>query len=136
MAAAGVSYTGVVRRIESMLSRSARLLRRCWCARGRWFSAAELQTSHRPPLPETVKRTATLPQSTFRLRYMIWNCGGLHAARFQELKQWLRTQPPDTAIMWLCCRRLGGLKTSSTLLKAGMLCTVHRVLRGGARLGS
>ena len=65
--------------------------------RGRWFSAAELQTSHKPPQPETVKRTAALPQPTFRLRYMSWNCGGLHAARFQELKQWLRTQPPDTA---------------------------------------
>ena len=65
--------------------------------RGRWFSAAELQTRHVPPLPESEKRTAPLPQPTFRLRYMSWNCGGLHTARFQELKQWLRTQPPDTA---------------------------------------
>ena len=104
--------------------------------RGRWFSAAELQTRHVPPLPETEKRTVPLPQSTFRLRYMSWNCGGLRTARFQELKQWLRTQPPDTAPHVVMLQETWWPEDLEYIAEGWHVVHSASGLKGGARLGS
>ena len=61
--------------------------------RGRFLSLQQLQGHDRPR-----KEASSLREkhaSTFeasRLRVVLWNCGGLHAARYQEVQEWLHEQ--------------------------------------------
>ncbi|CAE7803936.1 unnamed protein product [Symbiodinium sp. CCMP2592] len=34
-----------------------------------------------------------------RIRYQFWNCGGLTASRFQEIRRWIATHPPTILVL-------------------------------------
>ena len=64
--------------------------------RGRTFTAAQLglTTNSSRSLQSTHN---VLSQD--RIRYQFWNCGGLTASRFQEIRHWIATHPPTILVL-------------------------------------
>ena len=65
--------------------------------RGRTFTADQLQCamleSRRGRPPPQPNRTSS------RLPFMVWNCGGLTAVRFKEIRHWISLNPPTVIVL-------------------------------------
>ena len=61
--------------------------------RGRFLTLQQLQGHQRQSAPSRSQRDEGAPAADVsRLRVVVWNCGGLHAERFQEILAWLHEQ--------------------------------------------
>ena len=60
--------------------------------RGRFLTLQQLQGHQRPAATGRSLRDENVQAGSSRLRVVVWNCGGLHSERYQEILVWLHEQ--------------------------------------------